>query len=171
VGPDRVIPLSELVVGIRAGRFYVRLPRSGADVIGCAGHMLDNMAAPDACRFPEDILRDRLAQISGFDWCPRPLCRYYFGCSPGGSCCPWLAATLQRHADGTRLLLGQTLRVAAGMLAPLSEARPAAVLSGVWRARTRPEHLAWASALGARAPPPRLSAHGPIVRLAGAARA
>jgi hypothetical protein len=67
VGPDRVIPLSELVVGIRAGRFYVRLPRSGADVIGCAGHMLNNMAAPDACRFLEDILRDLLAQISGFD--------------------------------------------------------------------------------------------------------
>jgi hypothetical protein len=61
---------------------------------------------------------------------PRPLCRYYLGCSPGGSCCHWLAATLQRHAGGTRLLLGQTLRVAAGMLAPLSEARPAAVLSG-----------------------------------------
>jgi hypothetical protein len=39
-------------------------------------------------------------------------------------------ATLQRHADGTRLLLGQTLRVAAGILAGLGEAAPAAVLSG-----------------------------------------
>jgi Lantibiotic dehydratase, N terminus len=68
VGPDRVIPLSELVVGIRAGSFYVRWPRSGAGVIGCAGHMLNNMAAPDACRFLENILR--LAQISGFDWGP-----------------------------------------------------------------------------------------------------
>jgi hypothetical protein len=39
-------------------------------------------------------------------------------------------ATLQQHADGTRLLLGQTLRVGAGMLARIGEAAPAAVLSG-----------------------------------------
>ena len=38
-------------------------------------------------------------------------------------------------------------------------------------ARTRAEHLTWASTLGARALSPRLSAHGPVVRLAGAARA
>jgi predicted ATPase/class 3 adenylate cyclase len=39
-------------------------------------------------------------------------------------------ATVQQHADGTRLLLGHALRVAAGMLARLGEAGPAAVLSG-----------------------------------------
>ena len=38
--------------------------------------------------------------------------------------------TLQHHADGTRVLLGLALRVAAGMLARLGEAGPAAVLSG-----------------------------------------
>jgi putative transposase len=43
--------------------------------------------------------------------------------------------------------------------------------SGLWRAKTRTEHLTWASTLGARALPPRLPAHGPVVRLAGAARA
>jgi hypothetical protein len=37
---------------------------------------------------------------------------------------------LQHHADGTRLLLGLALRIAAGMLARLGEAGPAAVLSG-----------------------------------------
>jgi len=40
----------------------------------------------------------------------------------------------------------------------------------VWGARSRAEHLIWASTLGARALSPRLSAHGPVVRLAGAAR-
>ncbi len=70
VGPSRVIPLGELVVGIRAGRFYVRWPRYDADVIGCAGHMLNNMAAPDVCRFLDDVRGDRLAQLSGFDWGP-----------------------------------------------------------------------------------------------------
>ena len=39
------------------------------------------------------------------------------------------------------------------------------------RAITRAEHLTWASILGTRALPPRLSAHDPVVRLAGAARA
>ena len=70
VGPGRVIPPGELVVGIRAGRFYVRWPRHDAEVIGCAGHMLNNMAAPDVVRFLDDVHRDRLAQLSGFDWGP-----------------------------------------------------------------------------------------------------
>ena len=39
-------------------------------------------------------------------------------------------ATLQHHADGDRAALADTLRVAAGMLARLGEAGPAAVLSG-----------------------------------------
>ena len=40
----------------------------------------------------------------------------------------------------------------------------------VWRAKTRPEHLTWASILGGRAHSPPLSAHDPVVRLGGAAR-
>jgi hypothetical protein len=42
---------------------------------------------------------------------------------------------------------------------------------GLWGATTRAGHLTCASILGARALPPRLSAHGPVVRLAGVARA
>ena len=34
----------------------------------------------------------------------------------------------------------------------------------LWGARSRAEHLIWASTLGARALSPRLSAHGPVVR-------
>src|SRR6185437_2872087 len=41
----------------------------------------------------------------------------------------------------------------------------------LWRAIIRPGHLTWASTLSTRALPPRLSAHDPGVRLAGAARA
>jgi hypothetical protein len=44
-------------------------------------------------------------------------------------------ATLRHHADGTRLLLDDALRVAAGMLARLGEAGPAAVLSGAFAAQ------------------------------------
>jgi hypothetical protein len=44
-------------------------------------------------------------------------------------------ATLQDHADGTRLLQGHTLRIVAVMLARLGEAGPAAVLSGAFAVR------------------------------------
>jgi len=70
VPPERVIPLGELVVGIRSGRFCVRWPQHGAEVMACAGHMLNNMAAPDVCRFLDDVRQDGLAQLSGFDWGP-----------------------------------------------------------------------------------------------------
>jgi hypothetical protein len=45
-------------------------------------------------------------------------------------------ATLQHHADGNRLLIGQTLLVGAGMLARIGEATPAAVLSGALAAHS-----------------------------------
>lgn len=47
----------------------------------------------------------------------------------------------------------------------------ASAASGLCGARTHAEHLTWASTIGTRAHSPRLSAHGPVVRLAGAARA
>jgi hypothetical protein len=40
----------------------------------------------------------------------------------------------------------------------------------LWRARTRADHLAWASILGGRAYSPPLPAHDPVVRLGGAGR-
>jgi predicted ATPase len=43
-------------------------------------------------------------------------------------------ATLQHHADGSRLFLGDTFRIAVGVLARLGEAGPAAVLSGAFAA-------------------------------------
>jgi class I lanthipeptide synthase len=70
VPSERVIPLGELVVGIRDGRFYVRWPKRGAEVIACAGHMLNNLAAPDVCQFLDDLRQDGLAQLSRFDWGP-----------------------------------------------------------------------------------------------------
>src|SRR6266568_865821 len=51
---------------------------------------------------------------------------------------------------------------------PRGERRVAEIhAGGLWRAKTHAEHLTWASNLGTRAFPPRLSAHGPVVRLAG----
>jgi lantibiotic biosynthesis protein len=66
--PDRVIPLDQLLVGVRNGRFYLRWPAQDAEVVACAGHMLNNMQAPDVCRFIDDMRRDGQAQFSSFDW-------------------------------------------------------------------------------------------------------
>ena len=69
VSPSEVIPLNELVVGIRNGRFYVRWLVEDVEVIACAGHMLNSrVAAPAAFRFLEDISRDGQAQLNLFDW-------------------------------------------------------------------------------------------------------
>jgi thiopeptide-type bacteriocin biosynthesis protein len=67
---DRVIPLDELMVGIRDGRFYLRWTARDAEVLPCVGHMLNNLHAPDVCRFLDDLRRDGQAQISSFDWGP-----------------------------------------------------------------------------------------------------
>ncbi|UPJ53443.1 lantibiotic dehydratase [Bradyrhizobium sp. 200] len=67
---DRVIPVDQLVVGIREGRFYVHWPQMNADVVACAGHMLTNLPAPDICRFLDDVRRDGEPQLCPFDWGP-----------------------------------------------------------------------------------------------------
>jgi hypothetical protein len=48
-------------------------------------------------------------------------------------------AIAQAHADGTRLLLGSTLQVAAVVLARIGQAEPAAVLSGAFSAHFPPD--------------------------------
>ena len=68
--PDHMIPPDELVVGSRDGRFYLRWPARDAEVIACTGHMLNNMQAPDVCRFLDDLRRDGKAQFTSFDWGP-----------------------------------------------------------------------------------------------------
>jgi thiopeptide-type bacteriocin biosynthesis protein len=65
---SRVIPLDELVVGIRKNRFYVRRPAENRDIVISAGHMLNNMQAPGICRFLAEVSGDGMAQLSSFDW-------------------------------------------------------------------------------------------------------
>ncbi len=70
VQPENSIPIHELVVGVRTGRFYLRWPAAGADVVVCAGHMLNNLRAPVVCRLLSDLSRDRQIQLSAFGWGP-----------------------------------------------------------------------------------------------------
>jgi thiopeptide-type bacteriocin biosynthesis protein len=70
VDPDHVIPLNELVVGVRDGRFYVRWLRQDVEVLFASGHMLNPRQAPSECRLLSEISRDGIAQPSAFDWGP-----------------------------------------------------------------------------------------------------
>ncbi|HEY6707952.1 MAG TPA: lantibiotic dehydratase [Actinomycetota bacterium] len=64
----RVVPLDELVVGVRDGRLRVWWPVGGAELEVTAGHMLSPAEAPAVCRFLAEVGRDGRAQLGGFSW-------------------------------------------------------------------------------------------------------
>ena len=68
--PDGPIPVSELLVGVRDGRLYVRWPGMPGALHVHAGHMLTPHAAPVACRFLEDVARGSRVGLSTFQWGP-----------------------------------------------------------------------------------------------------
>jgi thiopeptide-type bacteriocin biosynthesis protein len=72
-GTARFIPLDELFVRVRLGRFAL-IWRDGRgeprEVTACAGHMLNHVRAPAVCRFLADLSRDGMALLNGFDWGP-----------------------------------------------------------------------------------------------------
>jgi len=70
VEPAKMIPVDELVVGVRNGRFYVHWPTAAADVVACTGHMLNNLRAPAVYRFLAEISHDGAPSLNGFDWGP-----------------------------------------------------------------------------------------------------
>jgi lantibiotic biosynthesis protein len=70
VEADHVIPLHELVVGIRQERFYVRWLPHDVKVLFTSGHMLNPHQASPECRLLSAISDDGIAQLSMFDWGP-----------------------------------------------------------------------------------------------------
>lgn len=65
-----VIPLRELVVGVRDDRFYVRWPRRNVDVFVRTGHMLNPTTSASVAQFLGDVSRDGRAVFTGFPWGP-----------------------------------------------------------------------------------------------------
>ena len=65
---DRAIPLDELRVGVRHGRFRIRWSKHDADVLVHTRHMLNSSRAPTVCRFLSDVRQDGLPQLSPFHW-------------------------------------------------------------------------------------------------------
>lgn len=70
VDPDRVIPVRDLVVGVRNSRLYVRWPAKAVDVRVSASHMLNYANAPDVCQFLSEVDHDGIPQLTAFDWGP-----------------------------------------------------------------------------------------------------
>lgn len=66
----RSIPVDELVVGVRRGRFRLRWERTGDEVVLGASHMLSYARAPLVARFLSEVGRDGVCQLSGFNWGP-----------------------------------------------------------------------------------------------------
>ncbi|MGW4371768.1 lantibiotic dehydratase [Nocardia takedensis] len=65
---EHTIPLDELVVGVRGGRFYLRWTRTGEHVVVTAGHMLTPTRAPMVCRLLSALGRDGERPLAGFSW-------------------------------------------------------------------------------------------------------
>ena len=65
-----IIPLSELLVGVRDGRFYLRWAANGQEVRVAGGHMLNLHQAPELCKFLLEISQDGIVQFSPFGWGP-----------------------------------------------------------------------------------------------------
>jgi class I lanthipeptide synthase len=70
VGAEDAIALSEVLIGVRDGRFYARSPGLEGDLRVHAGHMLNPHQAPVACRFLEELAHDGRVPFSSFQWGP-----------------------------------------------------------------------------------------------------
>ncbi|MFF4365448.1 lantibiotic dehydratase [Streptomyces sp. NPDC001594] len=68
--PDRQIPLSDILVGATANRFFLRSARLGKELVVSQGHMLSAFQAPNACRLLLELSDDGYAPLAGFDWGP-----------------------------------------------------------------------------------------------------
>lgn len=64
------IPLDELVVGVRADKFYLRWPAARREIVVTGSHMLNSFRAPAVCRFLAELNRDGYCQLGGFTWGP-----------------------------------------------------------------------------------------------------
>jgi lantibiotic biosynthesis protein len=66
----RVIPVGDLVVGVKDDSFYLRWPRGGSYVEVCEGHMLNARSAPAVCAFLAHLRQAGRPVITSFPWGP-----------------------------------------------------------------------------------------------------
>jgi thiopeptide-type bacteriocin biosynthesis protein len=67
---DYAVPVNELLVGVRAGRFVLSWPRGDTEIIAVQGHMLNTLAAPPAVQFLLAVGAQRQTSLTAFSWGP-----------------------------------------------------------------------------------------------------
>jgi thiopeptide-type bacteriocin biosynthesis protein len=70
VPADQIIPLDELVVAIRDGRFCIRWSAINAEIAVSETHMLNSLHAPPELLFLQEVERDRRVVFDPFSWGP-----------------------------------------------------------------------------------------------------
>lgn len=96
VALDKVIPINELTVGVRDGRFYLRWNKRNEQIHISSGHMLNSYGAPPICRFLSDIGKPPQAGFMNFDWGPA----YGFPFLPRVQVGKAVLSPAQWHIDG-----------------------------------------------------------------------
>ena len=65
---SQVVPVSDLVVGVRGGRFYVKSLKLNRPILICSGHMANVEFAPAICRLLTEMMFDGVAMLRDLDW-------------------------------------------------------------------------------------------------------
>jgi thiopeptide-type bacteriocin biosynthesis protein len=68
VSYTHTIPMDDLVVGVRGGRFYLRAVSRDAEVVVASTHLLNYYGAPNECRFLADVSGEGFIRAAPFDW-------------------------------------------------------------------------------------------------------
>ncbi|MFF1272211.1 lantibiotic dehydratase [Streptomyces marokkonensis] len=70
VGPDRVLPLDDILVGVSGDRFHLWSRRLDREVVVAQHHMLSPTLAPNVARFLIEVSQDGCVMPAGFHWGP-----------------------------------------------------------------------------------------------------
>lgn len=101
---DHVIRPTDLVVGVRRGRFYVRWILRDVEVRFVYGHMLSLTDAPPLCRLLSEIGQDGVPLLRSFDWGPAKDFSFLPRVQIGRwilQCAQWHLSSFARHEDSS----------------------------------------------------------------------
>lgn len=70
IARDDVVPVDDLVVGVRSDRFYLRSQARGIEVVVRTTHLLNYATAPNVCRFLDEVSAEESSRVAPFDWGP-----------------------------------------------------------------------------------------------------
>ncbi|MGW7050450.1 lantibiotic dehydratase [Streptomyces sp. NPDC054887] len=70
VGPDRIVPLDDVLVGVTGDRFHLWSRRLDREIVVAQHHMLSPTLAPNVARFLIEASQDGYVLPTGFSWGP-----------------------------------------------------------------------------------------------------